>query len=74
MTALLENHEEAIAELCRKYSVPKLFAFGSAIRDDFRPGESDVDLLVEFFPISGHAKFHAYIEMLESCRTCSAPR
>jgi uncharacterized protein len=65
MTALLENHEEAIAELCRKYSVQKLFAFGSAIRDDFRPGESDVDLLVEFAPIGGHAKFHAYFEMLE---------
>lgn len=65
MTALLENHEEAIAELCRKYGVQKLFAFGSAIRDDFRPGESDVDLLVEFAPIGGHAKFHAYFEMLE---------
>jgi predicted nucleotidyltransferase len=56
MTALLENHEEAIAELCRKHSVQKLFAFGSAIRDDFRPGESDVDHLVEFAPIGGHAK------------------
>jgi len=22
--------------------------FGSAVRDDFRPGESDVDLLVDF--------------------------
>ena len=65
MTALLENHKEAIAELCRKYSVQRLFAFGSAIRDDFRPGESDVDLLVEFDPIGGHAKFHAYFEMLD---------
>ena len=65
MTDLLENHEEAIAELCRKYSVQKLFAFGSAIRGDFRPCESDVDLLVEFAPIGGHAKFHAYFEMLE---------
>jgi len=46
MNSLLENHKEAIAELCRKYSVQRLFAFGSAIRDDFRPGESDVDLLV----------------------------
>ena len=65
MTARLDNHEEAIAELCRKYSVQRLFAFGSAIRDDFRPGESDVDLLVEFAPIGGHAKFHAYFEMLD---------
>ena len=35
------------------------FAFGSAIRDDFRAGESDVDLLVESAPIGGHANFHA---------------
>jgi predicted nucleotidyltransferase len=68
MTALLENHNEAIAELCRKYRVQRLFAFGSAIRDDFRPGESDVDLLVEFAPIGGHAKFHAYFEMLDELR------
>jgi predicted nucleotidyltransferase len=65
MVTLLENHKEAIAELCRKYSVQRLFAFGSAIRDDFRPGESDIDLLVEFAPIGGHAKFHAYFEMLD---------
>jgi predicted nucleotidyltransferase len=65
MTALLENHKEAIAGLCRKYSVQKLYAFGSAIRDDFRPGESDVDLLVEFASIGGQAKFHAYFEMLD---------
>ena len=65
MTSLLENHKDAIAGLCRKYSVQRLFAFGSAIRDEFRPGESDVDLLVEFAPIGGHAKFHAYFEMLD---------
>jgi predicted nucleotidyltransferase len=65
MAALLESHKEAIAELCRRYSVQRLFAFGSAIREDFRPGESDVDLLVEFAPIGGHAKFHAYFEMLD---------
>lgn len=65
MIDLLEKQNEAIAELCRKYSVQKLFAFGSAIRDDYRPGESDVDLLVEFAPIGGHAKFHAYFAMLD---------
>jgi predicted nucleotidyltransferase len=65
MTGLIENHKDAIAGLCRKYNVQRLFAFGSAIRDDFRPGESDVDLLVEFAPIGGHAKFHAYFEMLD---------
>lgn len=65
MNNLLDNHKEAIAELCRRHSVKKLFAFGSAIRDDFRPGESDVDLLVEFAPIGGHAKGQAYFKMLD---------
>ena len=69
MNSLLENHNEAIAALCRKYNVQRLFAFGSAIRDDFRPGESDVDLLVEFAPIGGHAKFHAYFEMLDELQS-----
>ena len=65
MINVLENQKRAIAKLCRKYNVERLFAFGSAIRDDYRPGESDVDLLVEFAPIGGHAKFHAYFEMLD---------
>ncbi len=69
MNALLENHKEDIAALCCKYNVQRLFAFGSAIRDDFRPGESDVDLLVEFAPIGGHAKFHAYFEMLDELQS-----
>lgn len=65
MINVLENQKGAIAKLCRKYNVERLFAFGSAIRDDYRPGESDVDLLVEFAPIGGQAKFHAYFEMLD---------
>ena len=69
MISLLASHKEVIAALCRKYSVQRLFAFGSAIRDDFRPGESDVDLLVEFTPIGGHAKFHAYFEMLDELQS-----
>ena len=69
MTSLLENNKEAIAKLCRKYSVQRLFVFGSPIRDDFRPGDSDVDLLVEFAPIGGHAKFHAYFDMLDELQS-----
>ena len=42
MINVLENQKGAIAKLFRKYNVERLFAFGSAIRDDYRPGESDV--------------------------------
>ena len=41
----------------------RLYLFGSAAGQDFRPGESDVDLLVEFGPIGGHAKAHAFFDM-----------
>jgi predicted nucleotidyltransferase len=42
--------EEAIAEFCRRYGVARLRLFGSALRSDFDPARSDVDLLVEFLP------------------------
>ena len=52
MTSVLDDKREAIAEACARHGVVRLDAFGSALRDDFRPGESDLDLLVEFAPTS----------------------
>ena len=40
---------EKLAEFCRTNGIAKLSVFGSALRDDFRP-DSDIDVLVEFFP------------------------
>lgn len=65
MVAVIENKLDAIAALCHKYRVVHLYVFGSAVREDFSPGDSDVDLLVEFGPIGGHAKAHAYFDMLD---------
>ena len=65
MVAVVEDKREAIAALCRKHGVVRLFVFGSALRNDFRPGESDADLLVEFGPMGGHAKAHAYFDLLD---------
>ena len=65
MVAVIEDKREAIAALCRRFGVVRMHVFGSALRDDFRPGESDVDLLVEFGPIDGHAKAHAYFDLLD---------
>ena len=55
MVDVLEDKRAAIAALCVKHGVARLEVFGSALRDDFRPGESDVDLLVEFAPHEGYA-------------------
>ena len=68
MTSVLENKRQAIAEVCERHGVARLDAFGSALRDDFRPGESDLDLLVEFGPLEPYARVDAYFGMLEELR------
>jgi predicted nucleotidyltransferase len=69
MVTVLEDKQEAIAELCLRHGVARLFLFGSALRDDFRPGESDVDLLVEFGPMDPYVKAQAYFDMLDELRS-----
>ena len=65
---LLESNREAIAKLCARYGVARLEAFGSALRDDFRPNESDVDLLVAFAPMAPYERVDAYFGMLDELR------
>lgn len=68
MTGVLESKLKAIAEVCVRHGVVRLDAFGSALRDDFRPDESDLDLLVEFAPMEPYARVDAYFGMLEELR------
>ena len=42
--------EEKIAQFCRERGIRKMSLFGSVVRDDFDPAQSDVDVLVEFLP------------------------
>ena len=69
MLRVLEENREAIANLCVRYGVVCLEVFGSALRDDFRPGESDLDLLVEFAPMDPYQRADAYFGFLEEIRT-----
>lgn len=48
MQPFIEAKREQIAELCRMHHVRRLSLFGSAVRDDFDPNRSDVDVRVEF--------------------------
>lgn len=41
----------AICDACQLHQVARLHAFGSVRRPDYSPGESDIDLLVEFQPL-----------------------
>lgn len=50
MPALIDQHRDAIIQLCRRFGVVSLEAFGSVLRDDFDSEHSDIDLLVEFAP------------------------
>lgn len=48
MHPLLADRRDAVADLCRRFRVRRLDAFGSAVRPgDFDASRSDVDFLVE---------------------------
>lgn len=68
MVRSLEDKHQAIAELCARHGVVRLDVFGSALRDDFRPDVSDIDLLVEFGTMEPHALANAYFELLDALR------
>jgi len=50
MIALIEQHREQIAALCRQYGVRRLEVFGSAAKGDFNPATSDIDFFYELSP------------------------
>jgi predicted nucleotidyltransferase len=68
MVDVLSDKHEAIRELCTRFGVIRLDVFGSALRDDFRPGKSDIDLLVAFRPMEAHALADAYFGLLDELR------
>lgn len=74
VTELLGSRREAIGMLCARYGVARLEAFGSALRDDFRPGESDLDLLVEFGPMAPYARVDAYFGLRDELRDLLASK
>ena len=42
--------QKKIDSFCRKWKIQQLSVFGSALRDDFDPETSDIDLLYVFSP------------------------
>ena len=48
MQDFIASKRDEIAEICRKHHVRRLSVFGSAVREDFDPAKSDVDIIVEF--------------------------
>ena len=67
LEVLLEKRDLVVAA-CVRHNVSRLDVFGSALRDDYRPGESDIDFLVEFAPMDLYARADAYFDMLDDLR------
>lgn len=57
---------EQIAEVCRKHHVRRLSVFGSAVRPDFDPNTSDVDVVVEFEDMAADLYFDNKSSLLAS--------
>lgn len=49
----IHQHEAELKKLCLRFRVLSLEVFGSAAKGHFRPGDSDLDFLVEFAPPIG---------------------
>lgn len=61
----IDVESTALAEICEAQGVRRLLVFGSALRADFEPGRSDIDLLVEFAPGATQSLFKL-IQMQEA--------
>lgn len=59
-----QSQIDTIIAACQRHHVASLHAFGSALRSDYRPGESDIDLLVEFQPLDAASLYRTYFALL----------
>ena len=65
---LTDDERKGLEALCDKHGVQRMYAFGSALREDFQPGESDLDLLVDFGAKDPFELVDAYFGLLNDLR------
>ena len=68
MVGIPENKRKQIAAACARHLVLRLDVFGSAVRSDFRLGDSDFDLLVDFGQMDPYSRVDAYFNLLKDLR------
>lgn len=66
MEPRIEEKREQLVELCHRYHVQRLALFGSALREDFHPGHSDLDFVVEFESLPAGTYADTYFGLLEA--------
>ncbi|TSA38630.1 MAG: nucleotidyltransferase [Porphyromonadaceae bacterium] len=62
---LIEQHRNQVFELCEKYKVRELYAFGSVLTEDFN-SSSDIDLLIQFANVDLMDYFDNYMDLKEA--------
>ncbi len=63
---MIDNQKTELEKLCRDHRVRRLEVFGSAADGSFDPDRSDIDFLVDFFPLQPGTVFDTYFGLLES--------
>lgn len=66
MHPVVESQLDALRSLCRTYRVVRLYLFGSAANGGFRAGESDLDFLVTFAPMTPGEHYDAYFGLMKA--------
>lgn len=66
MFSLSDTHRTQLEGLCRRFGVVRLEFFGSAASGEDRPGESDLDFLVEFDASPPRGFADSYFGLMES--------
>jgi predicted nucleotidyltransferase len=64
MTNLVRQHAKQLRAIAKRRSVRRLAVFGSALNEEFDSTRSDIDLLVEFDPLSPVERADAYFGLL----------
>ena len=59
---IFHQYQKEIEELCNRYKVRRLYAFGSALTDRFSPN-SDIDLIVDFESIDVNSYADNYFNL-----------
>jgi uncharacterized protein len=62
----ITNRLAALEQLCRRFHVRRLHVFGSLAAGRDRPGESDIDFLVEFEPLTPGTVADTYFGLLDA--------
>ena len=64
----IEDHREALEDLCRRFRVRRLELFGSAVGEKFDRESSDLDFIVEFDGLCEGQYADMYFGLAEALR------